>query len=100
MLLAGLGLLGLLTVAAAPEAPRPATRPVVFVARIEGVIDLGLAPYVERVLDEAATAGAAGRWGVSLAGLAFVVRHHRGPGVTADFPMVPIVIAAPRRRRS
>ena len=35
VLLAGLGLLGLLTVAAAPEAPRPATRPVVFVARIE-----------------------------------------------------------------
>ena len=59
VLLAGLGLLGLLTVAAAPEAPRPATRPVVFVARIEGVIDLGLAPFVERVLDEAAAAGAA-----------------------------------------
>ena len=59
VLLAGLGLLGLLTVAAAPEAPRSATRPVVFVARIEGVIDLGLAPFVERVLDEAAAAGAA-----------------------------------------
>ena len=59
VLLAGLGLLGLLTVAAATEAPRPATRPVVFVARIEGVIDLGLAPFVERVLAEATTAGAA-----------------------------------------
>jgi membrane-bound serine protease (ClpP class) len=58
VLLAGLGLLGSLTVAAATEAPRP-TRPVVLVARIEGVIDLGLAPFVERVLDEAATAGAA-----------------------------------------
>ncbi|MEX2145630.1 MAG: NfeD family protein [Candidatus Rokuibacteriota bacterium] len=31
----------------------------VFVARVEGVIDLGLAPFVERVLDEAATADAA-----------------------------------------
>ena len=58
-LLAGLGLLGLLTVAAATEAPRPATRPVVVVARIEGVIDLGLAPFVERALVEATTAGAA-----------------------------------------
>jgi len=48
VLLAGLGLLALLTLAAATEAPRPATRPVVLVARIEGVIDLGLAPFVER----------------------------------------------------
>jgi membrane-bound serine protease (ClpP class) len=32
---------------------------VVLVARIEGVIDLGLAPFVGRVLDEAATANAA-----------------------------------------
>jgi membrane-bound serine protease (ClpP class) len=59
VLLAGLALLGLLTVTAAPEAPRPATQPVVFVARIEGVIDLGLAPFVERVLAEAERAGAA-----------------------------------------
>jgi membrane-bound serine protease (ClpP class) len=59
VLLAGLGLLALLSMAAATEAPGPATRPVVFVARIEGVIDLGLAPFVERVLDEAATGGAA-----------------------------------------
>ena len=35
------------------------TRPVVYVAPIEGVIDLGLAPFVKRVLDEAAAAGAA-----------------------------------------
>jgi len=34
-------------------------RPVVVVAPIEGIIDLGLAPFVERVLDEAAAAGAA-----------------------------------------
>jgi membrane-bound serine protease (ClpP class) len=37
----------------------PATRPVVYVARIDGIIDLGLAPFVRRVLDEAAAAGAA-----------------------------------------
>ncbi|MEE9276584.1 MAG: NfeD family protein [bacterium] len=35
-------------------------RPVVYVAPIEGVIDLGLAPFIRRVLDEAAEAGAAG----------------------------------------
>jgi membrane-bound serine protease (ClpP class) len=52
-------LAGFAPVAAAPEAPRPASRPVVFVARIEGVIDLGLAPFVDRVLDEAAASGAA-----------------------------------------
>ncbi|HEX2198996.1 MAG TPA: NfeD family protein [Burkholderiales bacterium] len=34
-------------------------RPVVYVAPIEGIIDLGLAPFVQRVLDEAAAAGAA-----------------------------------------
>lgn len=34
-------------------------RPVVYVIPVEGVIDLGLAPFVERVLDEAAVAGAA-----------------------------------------
>lgn len=33
--------------------------PVVYVAPIEGIIDLGLAPFVKRVLDEAAAAGAA-----------------------------------------
>ncbi len=33
--------------------------PVVYVAPIEGMIDLGLAPFVRRVLDEAAAAGAA-----------------------------------------
>ena len=34
-------------------------RPVVYVASIEGIIDLGLAPFVARVLDEATQAGAA-----------------------------------------
>ena len=33
--------------------------PVVYVAPVEGIIDLGLAPFVQRVLDEAAGAGAA-----------------------------------------
>lgn len=33
-------------------------RPVVYVAPIEGIIDLGLAPFVKRVLDEAGKAGA------------------------------------------
>lgn len=37
---------------------RPAA-PVVFVAPIDGIIDLGLAPFIERVLKEAADAGAA-----------------------------------------
>jgi membrane-bound serine protease (ClpP class) len=35
-----------------------AQKPVVFVAPIEGVIDLGLAPFVERVLNEATAANA------------------------------------------
>lgn len=34
-------------------------RPVVYVLPIAGTVDLGLAPFVERVLDEAASAGAA-----------------------------------------
>ena len=34
-------------------------RPVVYVTPIEGVIDLGLAPFVQRVLDEASEKGAA-----------------------------------------
>jgi len=42
-------------VAAQPQPPRP----IVYVAPIEGVIDLGLAPFVARVLDEAAREGAA-----------------------------------------
>jgi membrane-bound serine protease (ClpP class) len=38
---------------------RASTRPVVYVVPIEGVIDLGLAPFVERVLDTATRDGAA-----------------------------------------
>ena len=48
---------GLLTLWA--RAQQPPTRPVVYVVPIEGMIDLGLAPFVSRVLDEAAQAGAA-----------------------------------------
>jgi len=47
-------LLGSSTVQAAVQAPR-----VVHVVPIEGVIDLGLAPFLQRVLDEAAASGAA-----------------------------------------
>ncbi|HEX6318221.1 MAG TPA: NfeD family protein [Burkholderiales bacterium] len=54
MLLLALALLG-----AAPGALAQDKRPVVYVAPIEGIIDLGLAPFVQRVLDEAGAAGAA-----------------------------------------
>jgi membrane-bound serine protease (ClpP class) len=54
-------IVGLLAVfALVPTRAAPVTRPVVYVAPIEGMIDLGLAPFVRRVLDEAAAAGAAG----------------------------------------
>ncbi len=43
--------------ASGQDKPRPA--PLVYVAPVEGIIDLGLAPFVQRVLDEAAAAGAA-----------------------------------------
>lgn len=52
-----LSLLLLLAWLAALHAQEP--RRIVYVAQIEGVIDLGLAPYVQRVLDEAAAAKAA-----------------------------------------
>ena len=38
---------------------KPRAAPLVYVAPIEGIIDLGLAPFVQRVLDEATAAGAA-----------------------------------------
>ncbi len=41
------------------RAQPPTPRPLVYVVPIEGVIDLGLAPFVSRVLDEATQAGAA-----------------------------------------
>jgi membrane-bound serine protease (ClpP class) len=37
----------------------PPAKPIVYVVPIEGIIDLGLAPFVQRVLDEAEEAGAA-----------------------------------------
>jgi len=46
-------------VAPGPLPPAPGARPVVYVVPINGVIDLGLAPFIERVLDEAATTRAA-----------------------------------------
>jgi membrane-bound serine protease (ClpP class) len=52
-----LGLIALLVTSAPPSAQD--TRPVVYVVPIEGIIDLGLAPFVARVLQEAANAGAA-----------------------------------------
>jgi membrane-bound serine protease (ClpP class) len=49
----------LVCVAAGGTAGAQPARPVVHVAAIEGIIDLGLAPFVDRVLAEAAAAGAA-----------------------------------------
>ncbi|MDH4252806.1 MAG: hypothetical protein OEV27_16630, partial [Nitrospira sp.] len=55
--LAVIGVLVLLMLGAVPAAPSEGS--VVYVIPVDGVIDLGLAPFVERVLDEAAAAGAA-----------------------------------------
>jgi membrane-bound serine protease (ClpP class) len=55
LFLLALGLLATLAPAFAQE-KRPA---IVYVAPVEGIIDLGLAPFIQRVLDEAAGAGAA-----------------------------------------
>jgi hypothetical protein len=54
----GLALLAAV-VCSEPVSAQPA-RPVVYVVPIAGVIDLGLAPFVRRVLEEAAGADAAG----------------------------------------
>jgi membrane-bound serine protease (ClpP class) len=53
-------LLAFATVVGAPAAPAhgQGARAVVYVVPIESVIDLGLAPFVQRVLDQAASAGA------------------------------------------
>lgn len=48
---------GLTVLALAPSWASAA--PLVYVAPIEGIIDLGLAPFVQRVVDEASAAGAA-----------------------------------------
>ncbi|HXV83521.1 MAG TPA: NfeD family protein [Candidatus Binatia bacterium] len=52
----GMGLLTTLGLNGPSFAQQP---PVVYVAPIEGIIDLGLAPFVQRVLNEATDAGAA-----------------------------------------
>jgi membrane-bound serine protease (ClpP class) len=58
--LAGLGLLALLMLSMLSGGLlTQTTRPVVYVVPIAGMIDLGLAPFVQRVLDEAAGADAA-----------------------------------------
>jgi membrane-bound serine protease (ClpP class) len=49
----------LATLAALRAQQQPPASPVVYVVRIEGIIDLGLAPFVERVLQESAEAQAA-----------------------------------------
>jgi membrane-bound serine protease (ClpP class) len=45
-------------VALTPGAAAQPARPVVFVIPVEGIIDLGLAPFVRRAMDEATAAGA------------------------------------------
>ena len=57
LLFALLGAAGI--VALAQPAPPVQQQRIVYVANIDGTIDLGLAPYVQRVLDEATAAGAA-----------------------------------------
>lgn len=52
-------LLALLLAALLPALQAQEPRRIVYVAQVEGVIDLGLAPYVQRVLREAAVAKAA-----------------------------------------
>jgi len=54
LLLATIGLISPVASVSAADAPR-----IVYVAPIEGIIDLGLAPFVQRVLDEAAAVSAA-----------------------------------------
>lgn len=54
-LLFGVALLGTPVPAIAQDKPLA----IVYVAPVEGIIDLGLAPFVQRVLDEATAAGAA-----------------------------------------
>jgi len=50
---------GLWAVAPVDQSSAQQARPVVYLVPIEGVIDLGLAPFVERILDEAAVKDAA-----------------------------------------
>jgi membrane-bound serine protease (ClpP class) len=57
LLIASMLLLFSMLLAAASDAPEE-PRKIVYVAQIEGIIDLGLAPYVERVIQDATEAGA------------------------------------------
>ena len=52
-------LLGFVLLASVLTGHAQEKRPVVYVAPIDGIIDLGLAPFVKRVLEEAEQAGAA-----------------------------------------
>src|SRR5262245_65759474 len=56
LLSVGIGLFAVLSINTFTFAQKT---PVVYVAPIEGIIDLGLAPFVQRVLQEANDAGAA-----------------------------------------
>jgi membrane-bound serine protease (ClpP class) len=58
LLPASILLLFSMLLAAAPGVPQEPKK-VVYVAQIEGIIDLGLAPYIERVIQDATQAGAA-----------------------------------------
>jgi membrane-bound serine protease (ClpP class) len=53
-----LALVAVCLLAAGTAVPAQPVRPLVYVAPIEGIIDLGLAPFVERVLEEATQAKA------------------------------------------
>jgi membrane-bound serine protease (ClpP class) len=53
------GLVALCLLAGGTGASAQGDRPIVYIAPIEGIIDLGLAPFVDRVLAEAAAANAA-----------------------------------------
>lgn len=55
---AALAMLGLALLTGLASLRAQDQRPLVYVAPIEGIIDLGMAPFVKRVLDEAAAAGA------------------------------------------
>lgn len=59
-------------------------RPPVYVAPIVGVIDLGLAPFVQRVLDEAAEASAAAAKGKLLKLTTEEALKHKAADFRAD----------------
>jgi membrane-bound serine protease (ClpP class) len=59
VVLVGLVALGLVAEVAGQVPPAPTAHPVVYVLPIHGVVDLGLAPFIERVLDAAVAARAA-----------------------------------------